>query len=118
MGKITFMSLLVSVLIVCGAIILIKFIIYLFTDILGLKIRRVVHLVGGDLDEEIKIPIEPCPFCGKNVSEVFEQPGDSEDETLYSVVCDIHHGGCGCSTGIYKDPISALRGWNRRSYDQ
>ena len=67
--------------------------------------------------------IEKCPFCGKEVAEIsncreleecryFEKCPSTE---LYvCVVCNMHEGGCGASSGYYDSEAKAIAAWNRR----
>jgi len=68
--------------------------------------------------------IERCPFCGKNVAEIsnckelegcrhFE--GCPATEPYVCVVCNMHEGGCGASSGYYDSEAKAIAAWNRRT---
>lgn len=69
--------------------------------------------------------LEPCPFCGGTnifvgtIAEIEAQCEDHEDyldnSGLYSVVCDYTKGGCGASSGHYRDKEEAIAKWNRRA---
>ena len=65
--------------------------------------------------------IEKCPFCGKEVAETsnckelcrhFE--GCLATEPYVCVVCNVHEGGCGASSGYYDSAEKAIAAWNRR----
>ena len=78
------------------------------------------------------INLIPCPFCGKSVAETTsvldcELCANFEDEEMcpnyescgsdgcgHLVVCNVHKGGCGASTGWYKTIEEAITAWNRR----
>ena len=68
--------------------------------------------------------IERCPFCGKNVAEIsnckelegcrhFE--GCPATEPYVCVVCNMHEGGCGASSGYYDSEAKAIAAWNCRA---
>lgn len=103
------------------AVAVVQIIIMIIRNKYKFKLQRAI-IIHEDEEGNTQIPIEPCPFCGKNVCLIFE----SYDETLeegenagkkeigYSVVCDIDHEGCGCSTGVYDNPKEAIIAWNTR----
>ena len=68
--------------------------------------------------------IEKCPFCGKDVAEIsncqelevcrhFEKCPATEPYVC--VVCNIHEGGCGASSGYYDSEAKAIAAWNSRA---
>jgi len=68
--------------------------------------------------------IEKCPFCGKEVSEIsncqelegcrhFEKCPATEPYVC--VVCNMHEGGCGASSGYYDSAEKAIAAWNSRT---
>ena len=68
--------------------------------------------------------IEKCPFCGKQIAEIgncknMEECEHFEEcpavEPYVCVVCSIHKGGCGASTGYHEGVEKAISAWNRRS---
>lgn len=83
--------------------------------------------------------LKPCPFCGKDVAvladaqelEVCDNFEDEDCPCLESkqvnygkyaehcpyvaIVCDMHKGGCGTSTGFHKSLQPAIEAWNRRT---
>ena len=65
----------------------------------------------------------PCPFCDKDVAEIsncqelegcrhFEKCPATEPYVC--VVCNMHEGGCGASSGYYDSAEKAIAAWNRR----
>lgn len=73
----------------------------------------------------------PCPFCGESVAEVtnareleectkFESEEcdcfeDNENPCrLFTVVCNYHKGGCGCTSGWFTNRDQAIKRWNER----
>ena len=67
--------------------------------------------------------IEKCPFCGKEVAEIdncknIEECEHFEEcpavEPYVCVVCNMHEGGCGASSGYYNSEAKAIAAWNRR----
>ena len=67
--------------------------------------------------------IEKCPFCDKDVAEIsncqelegcrhFESCPATEPYVC--VVCNMHEGGCGASSGYYDSEAKAIAAWNRR----
>lgn len=70
-----------------------------------------------------EISLNPCPFCGKDVS-VFTNCQELElcsgevcraDSHYYCVVCSFHNGGCGASSGFHPTCREAAEAWNKRS---
>lgn len=61
------------------------------------------------LYEECKTIIKPCPFCGKTESIKLKYSG-----TQCQILCNIHKGGCGSSSGYYNSEIEAIDKWNQR----
>ncbi len=72
--------------------------------------------------------LKSCPFCGKSVAEIddakeledcpyFDDCDHAEYEqcSMHSVVCNIHKGGCGASSGYYVTVEDAVDAWNRRA---
>jgi hypothetical protein len=70
--------------------------------------------------------IEKCPFCDKDVAEIsncqelvgcrhFEKCPATEPYVC--VVCNMHEGGCGASSGYYDSAEKAIAAWNRRAGD-
>ena len=68
--------------------------------------------------------IEKCPFCGKEVAEIsncreLEECRHFEEcpatEPYVCVVCNMHEGGCGASSGYYDSTEKAIVAWNRRA---
>jgi hypothetical protein len=68
--------------------------------------------------------IERCPFCDKNVAETSnckELEGCGHIEgcpatgPYVCVVCNMHEGGCGASSGYYDSEAKAIAAWNRRT---
>jgi hypothetical protein len=68
--------------------------------------------------------IEKCPFCGKQIAEI-TNCNDLEEcrhfekcpatEPYVCVVCNMHEGGCGASSGYYDSEAKAIAAWNRRA---
>jgi hypothetical protein len=68
--------------------------------------------------------IEKCPFCDKAVAEI-TNCNDLEEcrhfekcpatEPYVCVVCNMHEGGCGASSGYYDSVEKAIAAWNRRA---
>ena len=67
--------------------------------------------------------IEKCPFCDKDVAEIsncqelegcrhFESCPATEPYVC--VICNMHEGGCGASSGYYDSAEKAIAAWNRR----
>lgn len=73
----------------------------------------------------------PCPFCGEEVAEVtnareLEECTKFESEEcecfednmnpcrLFTVVCNYHKGGCGCTSGWFTNREQAIKRWNER----
>lgn len=68
--------------------------------------------------------LKPCPFCNMRAAE----PTTSREEEachryddceivdcgMWLVVCDVHNGGCGASTGFFDSKKKAIDAWNRR----
>lgn len=61
------------------------------------------------LYEEYKPTAKPCPFCGKTESIKLKY-----SNTQCQILCDIHKGGCGSSSGYYNSEIEAIDKWNQR----
>ena len=78
--------------------------------------------------------LKPCPFCGQTVAELSsvcddEICGNFEDEELCPayepggscggvyIVCNKCKGGCGSSTGWYRNRTDAVIAWNTRVTD-
>lgn len=61
------------------------------------------------LYEEYKPIIKPCPFCGKTESIKLKYSG-----IQCQILCDIHKGGCGSSSGYYNSEIKTIDKWNQR----
>lgn len=68
--------------------------------------------------------LKKCPFCGKEVAEISncqELEGCRHFEACTAiepyvcVVCNMHEGGCGASSGYYDSAEKAIAAWNRRS---
>ena len=68
--------------------------------------------------------IEKCPFCGKDVAEISncqELEECRHFEKCHAtgpyvcVVCNIHEGGCGASSGYYVSEEKAIAAWNSRA---
>ena len=68
--------------------------------------------------------IEKCPFCGKEVAEIdncknIEECEHFEEcpavEPYVCVVCNMHEGGCGASSGYYDSEAKAIAAWNHRA---
>lgn len=55
---------------------------------------------------------EPCPFCGKTESVEFDCDGGN-----VAVVCNVHMGGCGASSGWHQTYEGAILAWNGRIPD-
>ena len=67
--------------------------------------------------------IEKCPFCDKDVAEISNCKEMEEcrhfekcpaTEPYVCVVCNMHEGGCGASSGYYNSEAKAIAAWNRR----
>lgn len=62
-----------------------------------------------------------CPFCGADVAEVVTASELEYDcpigwgERHFSVVCNVHNGGCGATTGFYDSEEEAEEAWDRRA---
>lgn len=69
----------------------------------------------------VRHEIYHCPCCGELNSLSFERNDEYLDEELpeidrqYQIVCDVHDGGCGMSSGFYHDPAKTVESWNRRT---
>ncbi len=63
--------------------------------------------------------IEKCPFCDKDVAETSNCRELLEScpaaEPYVCVVCNMHEGGCGASSGYYDSAEKAIAAWNRRA---
>ena len=68
-----------------------------------------------------KIKIKPCPFCGGDAQVDFSLHGfvytDSNGNSMdtgffYTVRCNNDQ--CGCTIGIYQNPLMAIDAWNNR----
>ena len=68
--------------------------------------------------------IEKCPFCGKDGAEISncqELEECRHFEKCHAtgpyvcVVCNIHEGGCGASSGYYVSEAKAIAAWNSRA---
>ena len=68
--------------------------------------------------------IEKCPFCGKDVAEISNCQELEECRHFEKcpatgpyvcVVCNIHEGGCGASSGYYVSEAKAIAAWNSRA---
>jgi hypothetical protein len=75
---------------------------------------------GGRTMNELK----SCPFCGKDVAEITNcmELGECKHfescpatEPYVCVVCNMHEGGCGASSGYYDSAEKAIAAWNRRA---
>lgn len=71
--------------------------------------------------------LKPCPFCGKSVAEIDDAKGleacphyedcdaaEYEQCEMHAVVCNVHKGGCGASSGYCYTVEDAVALWNRR----
>lgn len=85
---------------------------------------------------ETNIELKKCPHCGKNTAIIssaksceecmnFESDkcpnylyNDDDNCSLKFVVCDVHQGGCGASSGWYNTEEEAAKAWNRRTEDR
>lgn len=76
------------------------------------------------MDEKLK----PCPFCGKSVAEIDDakelggcpyyddcDQAEYEQCEMHTVVCNVHKGGCGASSGYYDTVEDAVAAWNRHA---
>lgn len=76
------------------------------------------------MDEKLK----SCPFCGKSVAEIDDakelggcpyyddcDQAEYEQCEMHSVVCNVHRGGCGASSGYFFTAEEAISAWNRRA---
>lgn len=61
------------------------------------------------LYEECKSIIKPCPFCGKT-----DTVRIRKEEDQYIILCNVHKGGCGGSSGYYYSQEEAIDNWNQR----
>ena len=70
--------------------------------------------------------IEKCPFCDKDVAEISNCQESEEcrhfekcpaTEPYVCVVCNMHEGGCGASSGYYDSEAKAIAAWNCRTPD-
>lgn len=61
------------------------------------------------LYEECKTIIKPYPFCGKIDTVRIKKEGDQ-----YIILCNVHKGGCGGSSGYYYFQEEAIEKWNQR----
>ena len=78
--------------------------------------------------------LKPCPFCGSKYAPILsnvcecEMCANFEDEDcpkcynptgndgcIHFVVCSVHKGGCGASTGWHINKEEAIGAWNRRA---
>ena len=55
---------------------------------------------------------EPCPFCGCEADLVYEY-SENDEMIVYSVKC--RNIFCGCRTGLFQYPSTAINVWNRRT---
>jgi len=92
-------------------------IIKLITSTFKIRLQRVMNIENGN-SKEFAIPIRKCPFCGKNVVELYEVEAEEDGEKVkyFNMVCDVEKGGCGCTTGMYDKELDAVIAWNKRSY--
>lgn len=62
--------------------------------------------------------LKPCPFCGSKNVLLLTEKELKEDETkgdYMTVVCDLHRGGCGATSGFRQYEEDAVDAWNRRT---
>ena len=58
--------------------------------------------------------LEPCPFCGKQ--DTLEVEDNIEGRAFQGrVVCNIHWGGCGASSGWRSNVTDTILAWNLRT---
>lgn len=69
--------------------------------------------IGADL----KIMLEPCPFCGKKDPVIRRHRADGMKlfRDRYSVLCDFREDGCGTESGWWYAPEEAAEMWNKRA---
>lgn len=53
--------------------------------------------------------LRPCPFCGKKLAVELNRDG----EKIF-VLCNVHGGGCGASSGYCGTITEAIAAWNTR----
>jgi len=75
-----------------------------------------------------RLGLKPCPFCGSREA-VQLWDGQDENQTMsliedplakiagfrFSIICNLHLGGCGGESGVRRDPDQAIAAWNDRA---
>ena len=71
--------------------------------------------------EAFVFDLKPCPFCGKNVAEVYDTIDLWDDNGLdydgvnkYTIICNFKRNGCGATCGYHDTIDQAVSRWNTR----
>ncbi len=58
--------------------------------------------------------LQPCPFCDNKNFQI-ETDLSMGEPAQYLIVCDIHNGGCGASSGYRDTEKEAIKAWSTRA---
>jgi len=67
--------------------------------------------------------LKPCPFCGNTEPELTQFADadwvshEDSDELGFFVICSVHRGGCGASSGWKLEATEVTDLWNKRTGD-